>query len=314
VNHAELYATPYAWDWGKNEMLTSAPVQVLPGTKFKKLFTGNSYVYYHYVTDEKDSLYFWGRNKSFVGGDGSANGQDGTWPNALDVLTPSLRTPLAISPTMTVYYNFTPYTLTTPAQQSISTTSATLTATATASLLTASGRPNYGYTITKYQWTKVSGPSGATITHPDSLTTTVTGLTTGTYIFNIQTTDNNTATISAKDTLVVTTGGSSLRGRQLQQGASVLDAGSGERFVTLYPNPVEGTQQLTVEGQNWKNGTVRLTIYDLSGKVVKQVVLENSSALFRQTISVSGLAKGSYLLSVRLDDGGKPELLKFVVK
>jgi len=146
------------------------------------------------------------------------------------------------------------------------------------------------------------------------LTTTVTGLTTGTYIFNIQTTDNNTATISAKDTLVVTTGGSSLRGRQLQQGASVLDAGSGERFVTLYPNPVEGTQQLTVEGQNWKNGTVRLTIYDLSGKVVKQVVLENSSALFRQTISVSGLAKGSYLLSVRLDDGGKPELLKFVVK
>jgi len=314
VNHAELYATPYAWDWGKNEMLTSAPVQVMPGTKFKKLFTGNSYVYYHYATDDKDSLYFWGRNKSFVGGDGVANGQEGTWPNALDVLAPSMRTPLTITPAMTVYFNFTPYTLTTPAHQSISSTSATLTATATASLLTASGRPNYGYTITKYQWTQVSGPSGATITNPNQLTTTVTGLTTGTYIFNIQTTDNNTATISAKDTLVVTTGGSSLRSAQLQQGASSLDAGSGPRLATLYPNPVAGSQQLTVEGQNWKNGTIRLTIYDLSGKMVKQAVLENISAYFRQAISVSGLAKGSYLLTVQQDDGQKPELLKFVVK
>ncbi|MDO6430590.1 T9SS type A sorting domain-containing protein [Flavitalea sp. BT771] len=315
VNHTELYATPYAWDWGKNEMLTSAPVQVMPGTKFKKLFTGNSFVYYHYATDDKDSLYFWGRNKSFVGGDGVANGQEGTWPNALDVLKPSMRTPLAISPTMTTYYNFTPYTLTTPAQQSISSGSATLTATATASLLSASGKPNYGYTITKYQWTQVSGPSGATIANPNQLTTAVTGLTNGTYIFNIQTTDNNTATISARDTIVVTgTGGSALR-KPATGAASPIDAGdSPQRSISLYPNPVAGDQQLAVEGRGWKTGEVKFLIYDLSGKVVKTLMLNSPFTGFRQTLPVSGLAKGVYLLSVEQQDGQKPKLMRFIVK
>lgn len=315
VNHAELYATPYAWDWGKNEDLLSAPVQILPGTKFRKLFTGNSFVYYHYVTDDKDSLYFWGRNKSFVGGDGAVNGQEGAWPNAMDVLTPSIRTPLAISPTQTTSYNFTPYTLKAQAQQNISSSSATLTAAATASLLTASGKPDYGYAITKYLWTKVGGPSGGTITHPDSLTTTVTGLTNGTYIFNIRTTDNNTATISAKDTIVVA-GLLGARAGAAQANALALDNGQdqGNRALSLYPNPVDGSQELALEGHNWKTGKLKVLIYDLKGRIVKQLVLESSSAWWRQTISMPGLAKGAYLLSVEQEDGQKSKLLRFIVK
>jgi alpha-tubulin suppressor-like RCC1 family protein len=499
VNHTELYPTPYAWSWTKNEYLQPAPVQVLPGTKFKKLFTGNSYVYYHYVTDDKDSLYFWGRNKSFVGGDGAVNNQESTYPNAMDVLKPSMRTPIAISPTQTTSYNFTLYTLKATAKQTVSTTTANLSATATASLLTAGGKPNYGYTITKYLWTKVSGPAGGTITHPDSLHTTVTGLAIGTYIFNIQTTDNNTATISAKDTIVVAsapvanagadqtitlpvdsvilsgsgssgsiasylwtqisgpvtavidfpgqvstnvssltvdsfyfkltvtdslgstasdtvkvkvnqaaagtpvfivsagpdrvitlptssvtltgvatvhnatpstclwtqvsgpstagisgsgsitptisslvagayvikvklvsttglsdsdfvkitvnnTGGAALQPVTATGAGLVIDpAASQARTIGIYPNPVGGDQQLAVEGHNWNSGTVKLRIYDLNGRLVKQLELKSVAAYFRQTVSVAGMAKGAYLLSIE-QDGQKPALQKFIVK
>ena len=113
----------------------------------------------------------------YVLSDGVVNNSESAYPNAWDVLTPSLRTPLAVTPSMVTYYTFTPYTLTTPAQQTIHTSSTSLTATATPSLLTADGKPNYGYTIVKYHWTQLSGPSSATITTPDSLNTTVTGLT-----------------------------------------------------------------------------------------------------------------------------------------
>jgi hypothetical protein len=320
VNHAEQYATPYAWDWGKNEMMTPAPVQILPGTKFKKLFTGNSFVFYHYVLDVNDSLYFWGRNKSFVGGDGSTNNQEGTWPNAMDILTPTLRTPIGVSPTQTTAYNFTPYTLKGVAQQAITTTTASLSATATPSVLVSSGKPNYGYTITKYHWTKTSGPSGYAITTPDSLNTTVTGLTNGTYVFTIQTTDNNTATISANDTIVVSGLPAASPGAGQRTGSSAnMTSDSdqpkdGQRTISLYPNPIATDQQLTIEGRNWKEGALRLRIYDVKGRLVKQATLENTSVYFRQTIPLSGLGRGAYLLSIGSNEGEKPEILKFIIQ
>jgi predicted esterase len=57
-------------------------------------------------------------------------------------------------------------------------------------------------TISSYLWTKVSGPSGATITSASSASTTVTGLVQGTYTFRLTATDNSTAT--ASDDVIVT--------------------------------------------------------------------------------------------------------------
>jgi len=243
VNHEEKYPSPYAWSWTKYENLTGAPaIHVAPGIKFKDLFAGPSYVFYHYAIATNDSLYFWGRNKSFVGGDGVVNNQESTYPNALDVLTPSLRTPIKILPTQTVAYNFKPYTLKATTKQTIAlpTSSVTLSATSTSSSLTASGFPSYGYNIIKYQWTKTSGPAGYTITSPNALTTTVTGLTAGTYIFTIQTTDNNTGTISANDTIVVT---------NVATGTPVANAGP-DQIITLPSN-------VTLSGSGSEtNGTI----------------------------------------------------------
>jgi parallel beta-helix repeat protein len=58
-----------------------------------------------------------------------------------------------------------------------------------------------GGSITGYAWTKVSGPS-ATITSPYSASTSITGLTEGSYIFQLSVTDNLSAT--DKDSVKVT--------------------------------------------------------------------------------------------------------------
>lgn len=57
-----------------------------------------------------------------------------------------------------------------------------------------------GHSLSTYAWTKVSGGS-ATITSPAALSTTVTGLAAGTYLFQLQVTDNTGLT--GKDTVKV---------------------------------------------------------------------------------------------------------------
>jgi hypothetical protein len=56
-------------------------------------------------------------------------------------------------------------------------------------------------TISTYAWTRVSG-TGGTITSPAAATTTVTGLSVGTYVYQLTVTDNNGA--QATDQVVVT--------------------------------------------------------------------------------------------------------------
>lgn len=72
------------------------------------------------------------------------------------------------------------------------TTSATLSASAT----DADG------SIVSYAWTKTSG-TGGTITNADEATTTVTGLTAGTYMFKVVVTDNSGATGNDSVTVVI---------------------------------------------------------------------------------------------------------------
>jgi len=69
-------------------------------------------------------------------------------------------------------------------------------------VLTGSGSDADG-TVVAYSWTKLSGPS-ATIVSPASSTTSVTGLTPGTYIFQLTVTDNLGATHSSTVTVTVT--------------------------------------------------------------------------------------------------------------
>jgi hypothetical protein len=56
--------------------------------------------------------------------------------------------------------------------------------------LTGSGTDADG-SITAYNWAKVSGPAGQTISTPNSATTNITGLVQGTYVFRLRVTDND---------------------------------------------------------------------------------------------------------------------------
>ena len=69
--------------------------------------------------------------------------------------------------------------------------------------LNGSGSTDPDGTIASYTWSKVSGPGSGTITSPTSVSTTVTSLAQGTYIFKLTVTDNQGATGSANDTITV---------------------------------------------------------------------------------------------------------------
>ncbi|GAA0560871.1 PKD domain-containing protein [Chitinophaga japonensis] len=57
--------------------------------------------------------------------------------------------------------------------------------------------------ITKYAWTKVSGPAAGAISSPAAATTGVTGLTAGTYVFELVVTDDGSASDTDRVTVVV---------------------------------------------------------------------------------------------------------------
>jgi len=80
---------------------------------------------------------------------------------------------------------------------------------------TATARP--GHSIQSTTWTKSSGPSGGSITSPASLNTSVTGLTQGTYIFQLSATDDQALTSNSQVTVTVNpAAGSSLLGYIVQ--------------------------------------------------------------------------------------------------
>lgn len=280
VNHSEIYPTPFAWSWTKGEYFTGAPaIQIASGTIFKEVYAGGAFAYFKYAKDIHDSLYFWGRNKSFCGGDGVANNQEAIFPNALDVLVPSLRTPLSIAPTQTQYYNFTSPTANAGSDQNIITTSTTLTGAASPPTLVASGKPNYGYTIASYGWTKLSGPS-CTITSPTSATTTVTGMASGTYVFQLLVTDNNTATWADTMQVVVNTA------------LPIVSPGSNRTIVL--------PSVLTLSGSAVGQGG-----HTISGYVWSQVSGPNTATITvpsNPTTTVTGLIVGTYVFRLTATD------------
>jgi len=194
VNHADIYhppkyaGRPYAWDWGKHENLVPKPVQIGKGITWKDVWADNSYAFYHYAVDINDSVYFWGRSKSWV--NGQAHDGEDIVPNAFDVLSPAM---LHVFTTPNKGFGkFILYTCNAGQDQSITRDSTTLSGHAT---------PSSGYTIASYKWTQLSGPS-CTLTDPDSAKTAVKKMKTpGTYMFKFLMTDNNTGTIS--DTVAV---------------------------------------------------------------------------------------------------------------
>lgn len=66
-----------------------------------------------------------------------------------------------------------------------------------------SGSSDADGTITTYAWSKISGPATFTITNPSLVSTTITGLVAGTYVFRLTVTDNDSDTDTDDITITV---------------------------------------------------------------------------------------------------------------
>jgi len=172
-----------------------------------------------------------------------------------------------------------------------------------------------GVTISTCRWKQVSGPGASTISGGGSISPVVSNLIAGTYVFEVDIT--STGGLTATDQMMLKVGPASASysgSTTAPNGPGIVDTTVSTADLKLYPNPVVVGQQLVVEGQGLKTGTVKIIIYDLSGRQAKQLVVENTSDnYFRQAISIDGLARGMYLLT--LSSGNeKPRLFKFVVQ
>jgi hypothetical protein len=167
-----------------------------------------------------------------------------------------------------------------------------------------------GETPASCKWKQVSGPSTATISMDGSITPTVSNLIAGAYVFEVDIKSTTGLTSSDQMTLTVNTAAGAATASEISGIGAGLDQSSS---IKLYPNPVLTDQELAIEGQGWQTGTVKFSIYDRTGRLVKQVTLENQASYFRQTISVSGLSRGAYILTATME-GEKPRTFKFIVQ
>lgn len=182
VNKAALVPNPYVWDW----KLFGGPMVLKPvkiASAIADVYTGNSYVFYHYAIGTDGGIYSWGRTKSVVLGNGKAANNESAFPNAFDVLVPTKVDPMTA---LGRGVDFSVYAINAGADQSI--TSGT-------TKLSGSAKAATGYTIKSLVWSQVSGVAVKIQDNGDG-TANISGLTTGKYIFKLGMTDNNTGEVS----------------------------------------------------------------------------------------------------------------------
>ena len=149
--------------------------------------------------------------------------------------------------------------------------------------LTGSGTDPDG-TIASYAWTKISGPTGGSITSPSSSTTGITSLQQGTYVYQLIVTDNNGATGSDYVQIVVNAANVN----------PTADAGP-DQDITL---PTSSTT-LTGSGTD-PDGTISAYAWSKISGPTGGTVTSPSSA----TTGITGLQAGTYVYRLTVTDNG----------
>ncbi|HRO47887.1 PKD domain-containing protein, partial [Agriterribacter sp.] len=140
--------------------------------------------------------------------------------------------------------------------------------------------------ISSYEWSKTSGPSGEVITSPGSVATTVTGLAEGVYAFELKVTDNNGGTSTASVTITV----------KAAPLPPVADAGIAQT-ITLPDNSVS----LDGSGSTAPSGSISSYAWSKTSGPSGEVITSPGSA----ATTVTGLAEGVYTFELRVtDDNG----------
>ena len=150
--------------------------------------------------------------------------------------------------------------------------------------LSGSGAGTNGATISSYSWTKTSGPSSGSISSPSAASTSVTGLSQGTYVFTLMVTDNHGLT--ATSTVNITVNAAAVNQ------SPVANAGS-NTTITL---PVS-TVNLNGSGTDPDGSISSYAWTKTSGPSSGSISNAGAAAT-----TATGLVQGSYVFTLKVTD------------
>ncbi|HTN05782.1 PKD domain-containing protein [Agriterribacter sp.] len=137
--------------------------------------------------------------------------------------------------------------------------------------------------ISSYEWSKISGPSGEAITSPGSTATIVTGLVEGVYTFELKVTDNNGITSTASVIITV----------KVAPLPPVANAGS-TQTITLPDNSVS----LDGSGSTAPSGSISSYEWSKISGPSGEVITSPGSPV----TTITGLAEGVYAFELKVTD------------
>lgn len=149
-----------------------------------------------------------------------------------------------------------------------------------------SGSTDSDGTISTYAWTKISGPATYTITSPSSVSTTITGLVEGTYVFRLTVTDNDGGTDTDDITITV-----------LPANIPPTAVAGADQSITLPTSSVS----VNGSGSTDSDGTIASYLWSkISGPVAYTITSPTNVST-----TITGLVAGVYVfrLTVTDDDG-----------
>ena len=162
-------------------------------------------------------------------------------------------------------------------------------------------------TIVNYYWKQVSGPSISNVSNSGTTTPTASGLVAGSYVFQLIVTDNDGATGS--DQVIVTV----IKGVSVTVTIPVStppdsSSSTGTQFI-VFPNPARNLINGKIADS--LNGTIRVTIYDVNGRIVLSDQAEKSFESFERSFGISTLAPGMYTIRINIANR-KTMIQKFI--
>jgi hypothetical protein len=134
--------------------------------------------------------------------------------------------------------------------------------------------------ITLYQWQEISGPNTATASSMNGPEVDLSGLEEGIYQFQLTVTDNQGASSTAMVIISVD-----------------KNSGTPDQF-TVFPNPAQDILNGRINSS--LNGTIRMVVYDMIGRLVIADQAQKSVDLYEKSLNVSGLASGMYSIQVNI--------------
>ncbi len=134
--------------------------------------------------------------------------------------------------------------------------------------------------ITSYQWQEISGPNTAAASSMNGPEVDLSGLEEGIYQFQLTVTDNQGASSTA--TVLIS----------VDKNSQATD-----QFI-VFPNPAQNI--LTGRINSSLNGTIRMVVYDMIGRLVIADEEQKSVNLYEKSLNVSGLATGMYSIQVNI--------------